>query len=90
MDFRIMRGIYSLLVGILITLLSGIFQTPFARILVVAQMGAPLTWMTRVIPSSLIHVDWINFITDWAFWLIIVYVVIAVVNYLRHREVKKL
>lgn len=89
MDRRILRGIYSAVVGIAITLISGLFQTPFARILDVVRMGAPLTWMQRVVPSTLIYIDWINFAADWIFWLIIVFVVISVAIYFRHRETKK-
>jgi len=78
--------------GIIITSLSGLNQTPFVRIqevLDVAHMGAPLTWMTRVIPSDLAFIDWVNFATDWFFWLIIVIAVITVSTYLRHRQVRR-
>jgi len=89
MDRRIISGILSVVLGVVITSLSGLFQTPFVRILDVAHMGAPLTWMTRVIPSNLIYIDWVNFIADLVFWLIIVFVVITVGTYLRHRQAKK-
>lgn len=89
MDRRIVEGISSLVVGLVVTLLSALFQTPFAQILDVVRMGAPLTWIQHVVPSSLFFIDWINFVTDWIFWLIMDFILTTVAAYFWHRQAKK-
>jgi hypothetical protein len=53
--------------GLALTLLSGLFQTPFAPIFDVVRMGAPLTWTQHVVPSSLYFTNWSNLVADWIF-----------------------
>jgi hypothetical protein len=60
----------SVVVGIVITLISGLVQTPMAQLGVdVVYWGIPLPWTMRVIPTHFQSIDWFNFLADSVFWV---------------------
>jgi len=78
---RILLGVLaSVVIGVVITLISGLIQTPMTHLGVdVEYWGIPLSWITYVIPTRFRHIDWLNFIADLAFWAVIASVVIMTV-----------
>jgi hypothetical protein len=77
----------SVVLGIAITLISGLIQTPMGHLGVdVIYWGIPLPWTMRVIPTHFQSTDWVNFLADSAFWVIIVSIVSAGLMYLETRR----
>jgi hypothetical protein len=73
----------SVVVGVAITLISGLIQTPMAHLGVdVVYWGMPLPWTMRVIPTQFQSIDWLNLIADLAFWVIIASIVSTSLMYL--------
>lgn len=72
----------SIIVGVVITLTSGLFRTPLERMGVdVVRIGFPLVWSMRVIPGP-IHVVWGSFLVDVVFWALIGFVAVSTAAYL--------
>lgn len=91
MNQRILRTFLSIAMGAAISLLSGLFKPPFTRILIdVVEWGAPLSWLMRVIPIRMYSINLPNQVIDLAFWSVIVYFVVAVAVYFRHRKAPKI
>jgi hypothetical protein len=60
----------SVLVGVVITVISGFVQTPMAHLGVdVVYWGIPLSWSMRVIPTRFQSIDWLNLAADLIFWI---------------------
>ena len=73
----------SVLVGVVVTLISGLFRAPVSRIGVdVVLRGAPLAWMIQVIPRAG-SVLWIRFIADAVFWAAISFAVLTILTHYR-------
>jgi hypothetical protein len=71
----IRRVAASILVGVVITLLSGLFPSPSSYLLLgAAQWGMPLSWITQVIyPNAPKIFHWSEFTVDVGFWSFIFY-----------------
>ncbi len=64
--------IYSLLTGIIITLITGFFPNIF--LIGVSYWGYLLPWMSRVVyPGAPLQIIWINFIVDVVIWSVLIY-----------------
>ena len=73
----------SVVVGVVITLVSGFIQTPMPHLGVdVVYWGIPLPWTMRVIPTLFQSIDWLNLVADLLFWVIIVLIVSASAIYI--------
>jgi hypothetical protein len=88
------RFVYSLLasvvVGVVITLLSGFIQTPMGHLGVdVVYWGIPLTWRMWVIPTHFQSIDWLNLIVDLSFWVSITAIASTSLMYLGRRSVNR-
>lgn len=77
---RIAGIIFSLAAGGVITLITGLLQNPFYRILDVVHYGLPFSWIIRVIPKPSM-ILWDYFIQNVIFWSIVVYLAMAAVAY---------
>jgi hypothetical protein len=76
MDKRNLIALGSILLGIILTWVTGQFSTPLATIQIdVVQYGAPLPWMNRVIPTHFTNYMTSNLIVDAAFWSVVVFVI---------------
>ncbi len=83
----LLRLLASVVVGIVITLISGLIQTPMGRLGVdVVYWGISLPWTMRVIPTHFQSIDWVNFLADSAFWVVIVAIVSAGLMFLEKRR----
>lgn len=72
----------SIIVGVVITLTSGLFRTPLERVGIdVVRSGFPLVWSIRVIPGP-IHVVWGSFLLDVVFWALIGFVAMSTAAHL--------
>jgi len=73
MNTRILLSLLaSVAVGVAVTLISGVIQTPMGHLGVdVVYWGAPLPWTMQVIPTHFYSVDWGNFTADLVFWVFI-------------------
>jgi len=61
----------SVMVGLMITWVSGFFMTPLLRMGVdVVHRGMPVPWSIQVIPREG-SVLWFSFVEDLAFWILI-------------------
>lgn len=65
---RLVPALLSVVIGIAVTSISGLFKTPFTRIGVdVVQRWMPLPWIIQVIPRTG-QIMWIRFLADFVFW----------------------
>lgn len=77
--------IYSILTGILITLITGVFQNVF--LLGVSYWGYFLPWLRRIVyPGSSLEILWVYFIADIIIWSVFIYLAIISVE---EEEAKK-
>jgi len=77
----------SIVIGVVITLASGLFRTPFERVGVdVVRSGLPLVWSMRVIPRPT-SVIWSNFLVDIGFWVLIGFVAVSVEGRLKRMAI---
>jgi len=65
----------SIIIGAVITSLSGLFPNPFSyRLLGVSHWGIPLPWITQIVyPNAPKILNWAEFIVDMGFWIIVFY-----------------
>ena len=74
----------SVLVGVAITLISGLIQTPMGHLGVdVIYWGLPLSWTMRVIPTRFQSIDWLNLAADCVFWIIVASILSISLLYIR-------
>jgi hypothetical protein len=79
----------SVVVGFMITWVSGFFMTPFVRMGVdVVHRGMLIPWSIQVIPRES-TVLWSSFIVDLAFWILIALAVSFIVLYTSTRRHKR-
>lgn len=77
----------SVVVGVAVTLISGLVQTPMAQLGIdVVYWGLPLPWTMRVIPTRFQSVDWLNLAADAVFWVIIASILAMSLAYLGTRR----
>lgn len=88
MNSRILLGLLvSVVVGVVITLISGLIQTPMGHLGIdVVYWGIPLPWTMRVIPTQFQSIDWFNLAADLVFWVVITSVVATSLIYLGTRR----
>ena len=74
LQVRMVRNLLiSAVVGLAITLLSWFLRPPLSRMGVdVVMRGAPLPWMTQVIPMAG-SILWIGLVVDLAFWAAVIF-----------------
>jgi len=78
--------IYSLLTGIIITLITAFFPNVF--LVGVSHWGYLLPWLRRVVyPGAPFEILWIYFITDIIIWSVLMY--LALVSVGGEKKVKK-
>jgi hypothetical protein len=78
-------------IGVAITRINGFVQTPMVPMAVdVVYWGIPLPWAMTVIPTRLRSVDWLNFITDLVFCVIIIFTISIATTYLHRYSIKQL
>lgn len=71
-------------IGLAITRFTTLFPAPLSRPLIVfVQLGAPIGWITRVMPDGPKSVFWPGFIIDLVFWSVIAYLIISVILYFK-------
>lgn len=71
----------SIVVGVVIALVTGLFRSPLVRMGVdVVYSGMPIAWEIRVIPRAG-QILWTNFIIDAAFWVLIILIVWTIAIY---------
>jgi len=70
------RLLTSILFGLTVTLISGIFPNPLSYLLLgVALRGLPLAWMSQVIyPNAPIKIEYDGFLLDVVFWTSVFYI----------------
>jgi hypothetical protein len=74
----------SVVVGVAITLVSGLIQTPMGHVGVdVIYWGFPLSWTMRVIPTRFQSIDWLNLAADCIFWTIVASIASMSLLYIR-------
>lgn len=77
----------SVVFGVVMTLISGLFRTPLERMGVdVVRSGLPLVWSMRVIPRP-IYVVWDSFLVDVVFWTLIGFLAVYTLTYLGRRRI---
>ncbi len=66
--------IASIIVGVILTLITGQFLDPFAGIQIdIVEYGAPFAYVSRVIPTRITSYDYVSAIVDVIFWSVIVF-----------------
>ena len=79
--------IYSLLTGIIITLITGFFPNVF--LVGVSHWGYLLPWMRRVVyPGAPFEILWIYFISDIIIWAVLIYLALLSVQEEKKQPVK--
>jgi hypothetical protein len=80
--------IYSLLTGIIITLITGFFPNVF--LLGVSYWGYLLPWMMQVVYlGAPLEIIWINFIVDIIIWSVLIYLGLVSIEEEKKKPVKK-
>jgi len=82
--------IYSLLTGIIITLITGFFPNVF--IIGTQHWGYLLPWMSQIVyPGAPLEIMWINFIVDIVIWSVLMYLAFLSVEEEKEKpvEIKK-
>ena len=73
--------ISSLIIGIVITLITGLFTHP--DIVGANWWGYPLTWLTQAVLSPEysppLNINWLNLIIDIVVWTIIAFVILVAI-----------
>jgi len=78
-------SIYSLITGIIITLITGFFPNVF--LIGVSYWGYLLPWTKQIVyPGAPFEILWINFIVDIIIWSVLVYLTLIGIE---EREKKK-
>jgi len=73
----------SIGVGVIVTLITGLFRTLGTRMGVdVSMRGTPLPWEMQVFPMPA-HVLWVGLLTDLAFWVIVSLITSGVILHFR-------
>ncbi|MFX1488129.1 MAG: hypothetical protein ACFFBI_03210 [Promethearchaeota archaeon] len=63
--------ISSFAIGIIITLITGLFSHPTEGIIGVNKWGYPFYWLSQVVyPEAKINTNWSNLIIDVLIWII--------------------
>lgn len=89
LDVDGLSAFVSVALGLAITRFTTLFSTPLSHPLVdVAQLGAPLTWITLVISAGLKEIYWTGFVVDVGFWSLIVYIFLVTVIHLKSEITK--
>lgn len=94
MNSNMRMGLISLVVGIVITLLTGLLNsTPSGGLIGATWYGYPTAWLTQLsgaqgAPWTLYSNSPVNLIIDIIFWTIIVAIVWYIVMYLRKGRMK--
>ena len=71
----------SVVVGLVIAFISGIFRAPLSRMSVdVILRGAPLPWIIQVIPRAG-HILWVQLAADTIFWVVISFAALTIIVY---------
>jgi len=79
--------IYSILTGIVITLITGFFPNVF--LLGVSYWGYLLPWAMRTVyPGAPFEILWINFIVDIIIWSVLIYLTLLSVEEEKRKTVK--
>jgi hypothetical protein len=77
--------IYSILVGTLITLITGLFPNVF--LLGVSYWGYFLPWLNKVVyPGATLNVIWVNLFVNIVIWSVLLYLAIISIE---EEKVKK-
>jgi len=66
----------SILVGLIITLISGIFPSPLSYMLLgVALRGFPFAWISQVVyPGAPTKIEYDGLVLDLIFWALVFYI----------------
>jgi len=76
-EYRI--PIYSILTGILITLITGLFQNVFLS--GVSYWGYFLPWLSKAVyPGATLNVKWVNLFADIVIWSVFIYLALISVE----------
>jgi hypothetical protein len=76
-------GAFSVVLGVVVALVSGLFLTPQPHIGIdVVMRGFPVPWRLQVIPMPEQHILWDGLVEDIGFWVVIVLVISSVATYL--------
>ena len=76
-------GAFSVVLGVVVALVSGLFLTPQPHIGIdVVMRGFPVSWRLQVIPMPEQHILWDGLFEDIGFWVVIALVISSVATYL--------
>ena len=68
--------VYSILAGMFITLITGLFPNVF--LLGVSYWGYFLPWLSKVVyPGATLNVKWVNLFADIVIWSVLLYLAIV-------------
>lgn len=83
--------LFSLIIGIIITLLTGLFLYPNGGIIGVKKWGFPFYWLSQVIyPGSVKIIHWSNLLIDILIWGSLFFMIIFLANFFVSRfRIKK-
>lgn len=81
-------SIYSILTGILITLITGLFPNVF--LLGVSYFGYFLPWLSKIVyPGATLNVIWVNLLVDVVIWSVLIYLAIVSTEEGKKKPVRK-
>jgi len=80
--------IYSLLTGIIITLITALFPNVF--LMGISHWGYLLPWLRRVVyPGAPLEILWVYFISDIIIWSVLIYLALISVEEEKKKEIEK-
>ena len=80
--------IYSILTGIIITLLTALFPNVF--LLGVSYWGYLLPWLRQLVyPGSKLEIIWVNFFVNILIWSVILYMALLSVSEAEAKKAKR-
>jgi hypothetical protein len=80
------RLVVSILGGVIIALLTGLFSNTPEMLLGAEHYGFPLAWLIRMIVAPEYNpwrIDFLNFLADVVVWSVILFVIVLIVEKIR-------
>ena len=84
-------GILSIILGLIISLITGLIPYPTTSIIGVQKWGYPFYWLSKAIsPDAVLDIIWGFLIFDIIFWILISFILIEVIRLLLKKKSKKI
>ncbi|MFX1303138.1 MAG: hypothetical protein ACFE9X_07255 [Promethearchaeota archaeon] len=90
----IIKLLFSIIGGLIITIITGLFPYPIGEVMGIERWGFPFYWLSRLVyPGAEKTINWSNLLINILAWSFIMFLIINLVDYIRikfkHRKSNK-